>query len=50
MGEGGFCFVGSVYYPSLFLKGALHNPEVLHFIYNDKKCEFVIIEEPTATK
>lgn len=50
MGGGGFCFVGSVYYPGLCLKGALNNPEVLHFIHNDKKCEFVIIEEPTATK
>ena len=50
MGEGGFVFVESVYYPSLCLKGALHNPEVLHFIHNDKEYEFVIIEEPTATK
>ena len=50
MGGGGFCFVESVDYLSLCLKGALYNPEVLHFIHNDKKCEFVIIEQPTATK
>ena len=47
---GGGVFVGSVYYPSLYLKGALHNPEVLHFIHNDKKYEFFIIQKPTATK
>ena len=34
----------------LLLRKPMHNPEILHYVQNDKKRRVVILEEPPATK